>query len=237
MPIQFNQAVQMITQILRDEHPPLDLWVPTTDGPGSFFNSPSRSTLRPPSLLGDDGNLLLSVITAPANGGKIAGSWTRFANDGIRLVASLLHRAAADYGMHRLLVILVLPETLDVAEKLSAEIASSRITSGQFRLVMLPHCDQPNDSFQKDLADHLKLFSPFPKAPFLEPTAAVDLAAYVEEAFIGGSYESNPFRREVEQDVKAFLSTGSWDPGSRPWPTVTRLIEAKLQPVSSKEEE
>ncbi|WNG56066.1 hypothetical protein F0U59_15835 [Archangium gephyra] len=234
MPVQFDVAVQVVDRELRKKLPLIDSWRPAEAGPGSFFNSPNRPLLRSPLLLGDDGNLLLAVVAASRkDGGKDIDSWGRFANDGIRVLGSLLHRAATDYGMHRLLIVLLLPEDNEVADGLSSALASSHYTVGQFRVVVLPHCAQPDAVFQSQVEERMRLFSPFPSLPFLEPAADLDLADYVEQALDGGVYESSPFREEVEQDIKLFLSNGEWESG-REWPNVMQVLSARMQGTFNK---
>jgi hypothetical protein len=237
MLVSIEEAVDKVFVTIQRRLPKIDLWYPDANAPGGFFEpQQGKSLLRAPLLMGDDGNLLLAAISAlRSDGGPRADAWSRFANEGIRVLGSLLHRAAIDYGIHRLLLILVVPEDNEVYESLSTELSNARYTAGQFRIVLLPHRSQATEDFQQQLEQRLELLSPFPESPFLKPIDASDLADYVEEAFLKGSHRENACRQEVEQDLKAFLKVGSWA-GGRRWPDVTKLIEAKMQVVLREKE-
>lgn len=128
MSVSIEEAVGKILVETQKRLPKIDLWCPDANAPSGFFEpQQSRSSLRAPLLMGDDGNLLLSVISASRmDGGPHADAWSRFSNEGIRVLGSLLHRAAVDYGIHRLLLILVVPEDNDVYESLSTELSNAR---------------------------------------------------------------------------------------------------------------
>lgn len=231
MPVEIADVVRRVAVTAQTQLPHIDWWQPDPNLLGGFFDPSGRSNLQPPLLLLDDGNLLLALISATSkDGGQTDESWARFANSNIRMLGNLLHRAALDYGMHRLLLVLVLPDSQDIARCLTAELAKARYTAGQFRIILLPHRNQETPDFQQQLESQLNLLSPFPLEPFLEPIAQSELAGYVSDVFGDGSYKDSPFRIAVEQDLKTYLQSGAWA-HEKEWPAITSLLESELRPA------
>ncbi|WIG97570.1 hypothetical protein [Myxococcus sp. SDU36] len=225
MKISIDTAIQTIFATASEKIPSIDIWRPDTDISGGFLEPSGRTIRCPPLLIGDDGNLLFAVISVSAEEEHSKTNRHGPLTRDIRLLGNLLQRAASDYGMHRLLLILALPNNIGAGEELATELTDERYALGQFRIILLPHLNQDFTSFESDLRDKLGLFTPFPDKSFLHRVESSELSNYVESALSSGSYQSNPFRPSVESDLQAYLRVGGW-PDAKAWPETAKAIEA-----------
>ncbi|WP_147469433.1 hypothetical protein [Corallococcus sp. AB045] len=230
MNIPLELAIRSVFTIAAEKIPHVDIWQPNIESSGGFLEPSGRTIRCPPRLMGDDGNLLFAVVYAPSiEHPQKTDTPSPIVRD-IRLLGNLLQRAASDYGMHRLLLILALPDTLESGETLASQLADARFKLGQFRVIILPHLNQEFASFELALKEKFELFSPFPEKAFLHKIESSDLPTYAVGVLASGAHQNNPFRSPVESDIQLFLKHGDW-PNATSWPETTRALDSILLPT------
>lgn len=234
--IKVKWALDVIEDDLRHRWHPgatdaVDVWRP--DGsPGNCFTDESlgRRRLKPPALMADDGNFLIAVVPVLAE--RQAQSDGKFARD-IDLLGNMLRRAALNLGLHRLVVLLVLPENESVLLAVPSAFTKEKPGAGRFRVVVLPHAEVAEAEFEEGLRLRRAVVGPLPAEPFLEDIDEVQLAQYLPEV-IGDMDPPKEMREAIQADLEALLR-GQTDVEQNRWLHTTDRLNNLVNTVTTEE--
>ena len=193
-----------------------------TEGGDAWFGEGVAAKVR---LMADNGNFLVAVIPCTGSG---AGDepWSEFVS-GVAARGNVLRQDALNCGLHRLVVLMILPENEAVRGKLSAALASS--SRAEFRTLILPSIDLNNTVFVAELRKSLATIGPLSIDKFLVELDESTFAAHVDVNMLsdGRSRLANDYAKGLVTDIQSLL--GGEKREGEDWSAVGAVITRHME--------
>ena len=199
-----------------------DVWYveEATEGGDAWFGEGVAARV---SLMADDGNFLVAVIPCSSDDrGPGDEPWSEFVSS-VSARGYVLRQDALNCGLHRLIVLMILPDDRTVHDGVSEAIASR--ARADFRTLILPSIDLSDGYFTSELRKARAAIGPLPTDKFLAELEESTLAEYLDESMLsdGRSRLAHDYAKGLLDDIQSMLR-GDDSRDGEDWPAVRAVI-------------
>jgi hypothetical protein len=201
-----------------------DVWLVASDGDAWFGDGNAADV----ELMADDGNFLVAVIPCNSRDREEEREpWSQFVGR-LRARGNVLRQDTLNCDIHRLVVLMVLPENNTIRDEMVEAISSD--TRAEFRTLLLPSRELDEDAFVEEIRRVRLALGPLPAEKFLGKVEEERLAESVDADLLpeGRGPMADDLAQGVLEDIRLLLRGDTWGPEEN-WPSTRAAIARRAQ--------